>query len=96
MVVVYMDEIGFIVMYIDEDGFICFYILGGFDLKMLILQWVIVYGCKDFIGVMGSKFIYLMKLEECNKQFLISEYYIDLGMFWDEVVKYIVVGDFIM
>lgn len=35
MVVVYMDEIGFMVNYIDDDGFLCFVLFGGFDLKIL-------------------------------------------------------------
>lgn len=67
MIVVYMDEIGFIVNYIDDDGFLCFFFFGGFDFKIFIFQCVIVYGCKDVIGVMGFKLIYFMKFEECIK-----------------------------
>ncbi len=93
MVAAHMDEIGFIVTHIDEDGFIRFHTLGGFDPKTLTSQRVIVHGRKDFIGVMGSKPIHLMKPEERNKQLPISEYYIDLGMPRDEVVKYVAVGD---
>lgn len=93
MVAAHMDEIGFIVTHIDEDGFIRFHTLGGFDPKTLTSQRVIVHGRKDLTGVMGSKPIHLMKPEERNKQLPISEYYIDLGMPREEVVKYVAIGD---
>ena len=93
MVAAHMDEIGFIVTHIDDDGFIRFHTLGGFDPKTLTSQRVIVHGKKDLIGVMGCKPIHLMKPEERNKQIPISEYYIDLGMPKDEVVKYVTIGN---
>lgn len=93
MVAAHMDEIGFIVTHIDEDGFLRFHTLGGFDPKTLTAQRVIVHGKKDIIGVMGSKPIHLMKPEERNKQTPISEYFIDVGMSREEVVKIVSVGD---
>ncbi len=93
MIAAHMDEIGFIVTHIDEDGFVRFHTLGGFDPKTLTSQRVIVHGERDLVGVMGSKPIHLMKQEERNKQVPISEYFIDLGLPREEVIKYVSVGD---
>lgn len=93
MIAAHMDEIGFIVTHIDDDGFLRFHPLGGFDPKTLTSQRVIVHGKKDLIGVMGSKPIHLMKPEERNKQVPISDYFIDLGMPKEEVIKYISIGN---
>jgi len=93
LVAAHMDEISFIVTYIEDDGFVRFHPLGGFDPKTLTSQRVIVHGKKDLIGVMGSKPIHIMKPEEKNKVAAISDYFIDLGMSKEEVVKYINIGD---
>jgi len=93
MVAAHMDEIGFIVTHIDEDGFLRFHTLGGFDPKTLTSQRVIVHGKEDLLGVMGCKPIHLMKPEERNKQLPINEYYVDLGMPREEVLKVVSVGD---
>jgi len=93
MAAAHMDEIGFIVTHVDEDGFVRFHTLGGFDPKTLTSQRVIVHGREDLVGVMGCKPIHLMKPDERNKQLPISEYYIDLGMPYGEVVKLVEVGD---
>ncbi len=89
----HMDEIGFIVSHIDDDGFLRFHPIGGFDPKTLTAQRVIVHGKKDLIGVMGSKPIHLMTAEERGKNMAIKDYFIDLGMKRDEVLKYVEVGN---
>lgn len=93
MVAAHMDEIGFIVTHIDENGFLRFHTLGGFDPKTLTAQRVIVHGRKDLVGVMGSKPIHIMSPEEKTKAPAITDYFIDLGMPHDEVVKYVAIGD---
>jgi len=93
MIAAHMDEIGFIVKYIDEGGFLRFHTLGGFDPKTLTAQRVLVHGKKDLIGVMGSKPIHIMTPEERGKPVQTSEYFIDLGLPKEEVVKYVSVGD---
>lgn len=93
MVAAHMDEIGFIVTHIDDDGFLRFHPLGGFDPKTLSSQRVIVHGSRDLIGVMGCKPIHLMKPEERTKQVPINEYFIDLGMSKEEVIKIVAIGD---
>lgn len=93
MVAAHMDEIGFIVTHIDDNGFIRFHPLGGFDPKTLTAQRVIVHGSQDMIGVMGSKPIHVMSPEEKNKVPKLTDYFIDMGMGKEEVLKYIKVGD---
>ena len=94
MVAAHMDEIGFVVTHIDDYGFLRFHTLGGFDPKTLTAQRVIVHGRnQDFVGVMGSKPIHVMTVEERAKLPLTTDYFIDLGMRYEEVVKHIAVGD---
>lgn len=93
MIAAHMDEIGFIVKYIDNNGFLRFHTLGGFDPKTLTAQRVIVHGKKDVVGVMGSKPIHIMTAEERVKPPQISDYFIDLGLPYDEVIKLVSVGD---
>lgn len=93
MVAAHMDEIGFIVTHIDDNGFIRFHPLGGFDPKTLTAQRVIVHGSQDMIGVMGSKPIHVMSSEEKNKLPKLTDYFIDMGMDKEEVLKYIKIGD---
>lgn len=93
MVAAHLDEISFIVTHIDDDGFLRIHTLGGFDPKTLTAQRVIVHGKKDLIGVMGSKPIHIMKPDERDKAPKIQDYFVDLGMKKEEVVKYVSVGD---
>jgi endoglucanase len=93
MVAAHMDEIGFIIKHIDEKGFLHFHPLGGFDPKTLTAQRVIVHGREDVIGVMGSKPIHIMSPEERKKSPELKDYFIDVGLPHDEVVKVLSVGD---
>ena len=93
MAAAHMDEISFIITHIDKDGYARFHTLGGFDPKTLTSQRVIVHGKQDLIGVMGSKPIHLMTPEERNKAPQIKDYFIDLGMSKEEVMKYVRIGD---
>jgi len=93
MVAAHMDEIGFIVKHIDDNGFIKFHPLGGFDPKTLSSQRVIVHGKKDLIGVMGTKPIHIMKVEERKKSVELDDFFIDLGMTKKEVEKHIEIGN---
>lgn len=95
MVAAHMDEIGFMVTHIDDDGFVRFHTLGGFDPKTLTAQRVIIHGRKDLIGVMGSKPIHVMTAEERTKPAKITDFFIDLGLPKEEVVKYVEIGDVI-
>ena len=93
MIGAHMDEIGFIVTHIDDKGFVRFHTLGGFDPKTLTAQRVVIHGKKDLVGVMGSKPIHVMTAAERTKVPKTTDYFIDLGRFREEVIKYISVGD---
>jgi putative aminopeptidase FrvX len=92
MAAAHMDEIGFMVNHIDDKGFLRFHPIGGFDPKTLTAQRVVVHGKKDVVGVMGSKPIHLMSPEERGKNVQLTDFFIDLGMPREEVVKWIEVG----
>lgn len=93
MVAAHLDEIGFMITHIDEQGFLRFHTLGGFDPKTLTAQRVIVHGKKDLVGVMGSKPIHVMSTEEKTKLPKTTDFFIDMGMSKEEVVKYVTIGD---
>ncbi len=93
MVAAHMDEISFIVTHIDDDGFLRFHTLGGFDPKTLTSQRVVVHGKEDLVGVMGSKPIHLMKPEERSKAPRLEDFFIDLGMKKEDVMRFVSVGD---
>ncbi|MCB0515482.1 MAG: M42 family metallopeptidase [Chitinophagales bacterium] len=93
MLAAHMDEIGFLVTHIDKRGFLRFHTIGGFDPKTLTSQRVIVHGKKDILGVMGSKPIHVMTAEELGKKLETTHFFIDTGLPYEEVVKYISVGD---
>lgn len=93
MAAAHMDEIGFIIHHIDDNGFLRFHPLGGFDPKTLTSQRVVVHGKKDVIGVMGSKPIHLMTPEERGRNLALNDYFIDLGMKKEEVVKVVEIGN---
>ncbi len=93
MLAAHMDEISFMVNYIDENGFIRMNPLGGFDPKTLTAQRVIIHGKEDVIGVMGSKPIHIMTAEERGKPLKISDYFIDTGLPYEEVIKLVEIGN---
>ncbi|MFT7588213.1 MAG: putative aminopeptidase FrvX [Limisphaerales bacterium] len=93
MAAAHMDEIGFIISHIEENGFLHFHPIGGFDPKTLTAQRVIVQGTEDLIGVMGSKPIHLMSPDERVKPLRLEDFFIDLGMPYEEVIKIVSVGN---
>lgn len=93
MAAAHMDEIGFIISHIDDNGFLRFHPLGGFDPKTLTAQRVVVHGKQNVIGVMGTKPIHLMSAEERTKPLHLTDFFIDLGMKKEEVVKIVEVGN---
>lgn len=93
MVAAHMDEVGLVIKYIDDDGFLRFFPLGGFDLKTLFAQKVIVHGERDIRGVIGSKSIHFLEAEERGKLPKIKELFIDTGLKKDEISKIVSIGD---
>lgn len=93
VVAAHMDEIGFMVKHIDDNGFIKFQNLGGFDPKTHTAQRVIVHGKKDLVGVMASKPIHIMSVDERSKMPKSTDYFVDLGMPVKEVKKLVEIGN---
>lgn len=93
MIEAHMDEIGLMINDIDKRGFLSFVAVGGVDGRILPSSEVTVHGKKNLSGVIGSKPPHLQKRDEKDKATKIEDMYIDLGMSYDEAIKYVSVGD---
>ncbi|MCL0048768.1 M42 family metallopeptidase [Dehalococcoidia bacterium] len=95
MIAAHMDEIGFFITHIDEKtGFLRIDPVGGFDPRVLIAQRVVVHSDSgDYVGVMGTKPVHLLKEEEKKKAPEIENIFIDLGISADAVKERVRVGD---
>lgn len=90
----HMDEIGFIVTHIDKEGFLRFHPCGGFDPRTLMSQRVYVHTSKKrLLGVMGAKPVHVLKEEEKKKSLEVTDYFVDLGLPVEQVMKLVEVGD---
>ena len=97
MIGAHMDEIGFIVSYIEkESGFLRIHPLGGFDIKTLISQRVVVHTeAGDLIGCIGSKPIHIMTAEDRKKLPELKDLFVDLGLKGDRVRELVAIGDMV-
>ncbi|HHR85765.1 M42 family metallopeptidase [Candidatus Bipolaricaulota bacterium] len=97
MIAAHMDEIGFIVSYIEKDtGFLRIHPLGGFDVKTLISQRVVVHTeSGDLVGCIGAKPIHIMTAEERKKLPEMKDLFVDLGLKEDRVRELVGVGDMV-
>jgi len=97
MIAAHMDEIGFIVSYVEkETGFLRIHPLGGFDVKTLIAQRVIVHAdTQELIGCIGSKPIHIMTEEERKKLPELKDLFVDLGLPEKRVRELVSVGDMV-
>ena len=85
----HIDEIGFMVSHVEKDGFLKFVLIGGWDIRILLGQSVIIKSNSGEIldGIIGSKPPHLTTIEERKKTVQTSEMYIDIGMSSDKEVK---------
>jgi putative aminopeptidase FrvX len=90
----HMDEIGLIVTLLDK-GFLRFTQVGGFDVRTLMGQEVIVHGKKPLPGVIGSRPPHVLKAEERDKPVPMDKLFIDVGLTQEELAKTVRVGDLI-
>ncbi len=97
MIAAHMDEIGFIVSYIEkETGFLRIHPLGGFDVKTLISQRVVVHTeSGDLIGCIGAKPIHIMTEEERKKLPEMKDLFVDLGLKEERVRELVAIGDMV-
>ncbi len=90
----HMDEIGLMVTEI-EKGFIRFTQVGGFDVRVLLAQQVVVHGKRDLPGVIGSRPPHVLPPEEQERVVPMNELFVDVGLFETEVRTLVQPGDLI-
>jgi endoglucanase len=89
------DQIGLMVQHIDGDGFLYVQPIGGWDMQILLGQYLTVW-TKDgpVTGVVARKAIHLMTPEERNKVPQFSDVWVDIGAKdKDEAAKLVRPGD---
>ena len=94
MLAAHMDEIGLIVTKIEE-GFLHFTSVGGFDVRTLLGQEVVVHGRQPLPGVVGSRPPHVLPDEERNKVIPMDKLFIDVGLGAEELSEVVRVGDLI-
>lgn len=90
----HMDEIGLIVTEL-EKGFLRFTQVGGFDVRTLMGQEVVVHGRRDLPGVIGSRPPHVLSAEERKKPVPMDQLFIDVGLTQADLEKAVRVGDLI-
>lgn len=90
----HMDEIGLIVTMLDK-GFVRFSQVGGFDVRTLMGQEVVVHGRGELPGVIGSRPPHVLSPAERNRPVPMDELFIDVGLPQDALEKAVRVGDLI-
>lgn len=90
----HMDEIGLMVTDIDH-GYLRFTSVGGFDVRVLVAQEVLVHGKKELHGIIGSRPPHVLTEEERTKVIPMRDLFIDVGLPEDDVRKLVQVGDLI-
>ena len=90
----HMDEIGLMVTEIDH-GFVRFTQVGGFDVRVLLGQEVIVHGKKPLNGIIGARPPHVLSAQDREKVIPMRDLFIDVGMTEDHVRELVQVGDLI-
>ncbi len=90
----HMDEIGLVVTKL-EKGYLRFSTVGGFDLRVLLGQEVIVHGRRDLPGIIGSRPPHVLGEEEREQVVPIDKLFIDTGLPADELAQTVRVGDIV-
>lgn len=90
----HMDEIGLIVTQI-EKGFLHFTEVGGYDLRILPGQEVLVHGRKPYPGIVATRPPHVLSPEEREQVPKMEELLIDIGLPPEEVEREVHPGDLI-
>lgn len=90
----HMDEIGLMVTEI-EQGFLRFTQVGGFDVRVLPAQEVIVHGKQKLRGIIGARPPHVLTAEEREKVIPMSDLWIDVGLPDARVRELVQVGDLV-
>lgn len=90
----HLDEIGLMVTSL-EDGFLRFTTVGGFDVRVLPGQEVMVHGQRPLPGIVGSRPPHVLSAEAREKVTPLDELFIDVGLLPSEVAALVSVGDIV-
>ncbi len=90
----HMDEIGLMVTQVKE-GFLHFTEVGGFDVRILPGQEVLVHGVRLLPGVVAARPPHVLSPEERKKVVPMDDLFIDVGLAPEEVQALVHVGDII-
>lgn len=90
----HMDEIGLLVTKL-EKGFVRFTTVGGFDLRVLLGQEVVVHGRRDLAGIIATRPPHVLKEEDRQRVMPLDQVFIDVGLSHDDLEKWVRVGDMI-
>jgi endoglucanase len=94
MLAAHSDEIGLMVTAI-EQGFLRFTTVGGFDLRTLVGQEVVVHGRRDLPGMVATRPPHVLTAEERKKAIPLQELFVDVGLAADQLQGLVRVGDLI-
>jgi endoglucanase len=92
MIAAHQDEIGLMVTGI-EDGFLRITGVGGWDVRQLLAQPVLVHGREALAGVIGARPPHVLPADQQAKVTPMEELFVDLGRPADEVAALVRVGD---
>jgi endoglucanase len=90
----HMDEIGLMVTKIDK-GFIRFTEVGGFDVRVLLGQEVLVHGKRALPGIIGSRPPHVLSASEREKVIPMADLFIDVGLPEAQVGELVQPGDLV-
>ncbi len=90
----HMDEIGLIVTQV-EKGFLRFSTVGGFDLRVLLGQEVIVHGRKDLPGIIGTRPPHVLTEGDRGQTVPLEQLFVDVGLVEKELRESVRTGDII-
>jgi endoglucanase len=90
----HMDEIGLMVTDI-EKGFLRFTQVGGFDVRVLLSQEVVVHGKQELRGIVGARPPHVLTAAEREQVIPMSDLWIDVGLPEARVRELVQVGDLV-
>lgn len=96
MLAAHLDEIGLMVTKVDKGGYLRFTEVGGFDVRTLLAQEIVVHGKRPLKGVIGAKPPHLESPDEAAKIVNMEDLFIDIGLAEEEVKREVHVGDVVM
>ncbi len=90
----HMDEIGLMVTLV-EGSFLRFTQVGGFDVRTLPGQEVVVHGRRRLAGVIGCRPPHVLEGAEANRPTPMEDLFIDVGLSAQELAGLVRVGDLV-